>query len=168
MYEMEGFSALDALADAMPAMIPVGLGAVTSFGVAEAINFLVPNEDVVKWKWLIALGGVALVGALMWSFRGEMDGLVTLLSGGLFTAAGYGVEALQEYKATRAANGNGMGAYPGRFQLFKQTPLYQGLQGGGMGEFVMSPSQPLPAGYFDRDDIVQFQGQQPMSPAIMV
>lgn len=173
-----GLNALDAIADAAPAMVPIGVGMASTFGATQAVAFFVKNPSVQKWKW--ALGGVAgvLMGAGVWAMRGDRDGAVAMATSVATALAGYGTERLAKYRLEHPTAGLG------RFVMSPAQPLYA-----GMGRYVLSPAQELYAGMGQTDpnvdheildfpggttmpavspEIVQFQAQQNLSPALMV
>lgn len=158
LYGLGGFNALDALADAGKALLPVGVGAATCFGTAEAIDFLVKNEEVKKYKWLIGFGTSLVVGLGMWKFRNDVEGGVTIGSGGLTALVGFGLEKLNEYKLTLAA---APAAGLGRYTLRPATAVPAGV----FGAYKMNKAQPLFAG---NPQVVDFRRAAGRSPALMV
>ena len=144
---MDGFDALDAIAGAAQAVLPLAVGTGVCFGVAEAVTFLVKSATVQKWRWAIGFAGSLLLGLAMWKWRSAEDGALTIGSG-LFTAAvGFGNEKLLAYKASKA-----MAGYRGLGEFVVSTP--QPLLAGGFGRYVVEPAQPLYADPMDASETI--------------
>jgi hypothetical protein len=152
-----GFDALDAIAGAAQAILPVAVGTGVCFGVTEAVTFLVSNATVLKWRWAIGFAGSLLLGLAMWKFRSAEDGALTIGSGLLTAAVGYGNEKLLIYKATKAG-ATPVGFYGrrglGEYVVSKPEPLLAG----GFGRYMVEPAQPLYAGQMEADEIVSLGG----------
>lgn len=142
-----GFDALDAIAGAAGAVLPVAVGAGTSFGVAEAVQFLVTNDKVRKWKWALGFLGSLLLGGAMWKFRSPTEGALVIGSGLFASGVGWGHEELIKYRIKKA--GGTLPAGFGRYEVAPGQPLFQ-------GRYVVAPAEPLLAGMgqMDRGEIV--------------
>ena len=132
-----GFDALDAVAGAAGAVLPVAVGTATSFGVAEAVSSFVANDKVRKWKWAIGFLGSLLLGAAMWKFRGPAEGALVIGSGLLTSGACWGHEELIKYRIKKAG-----GALPAGFGRIVVEPGQQLFA----GRYVVAPAEPLLAG----------------------
>jgi len=147
-----GFDALDALAGAAQAVLPIAVGTGVCFGLTEAVTFLVSNATVLKWRWALGFAGSLLLGLAMWKWRSAEDGALTIGSGLLTAAVGFGNEKLLVYKAKKAGvtpagfYGNGLG------EFVVGTP--EPLLAGGFGRYVVEPAVPLDAGMMDADETI--------------
>lgn len=141
---MDGFDALDAIAGAAQAILPIAVGTGVCFGVTEAVTFLVSNATVLKWRWAIGFAGSLLLGLAMWKWRSAEDGALTIGSGLLTAATGFGNEKLLAYKMTKS-----MAGYRGLGEYVVSNP--EPLLAGGFGRYVVEPAQPLHAGQLDND-----------------
>lgn len=139
---MDGFDALDAIAGAAQSVLPLAVGTGVSFGVSEAIMFLVDNTTVRKWRWAIGFVGSLLLGLAMWKWRSPEDGALTIGSGLFTSAVCWGNEQLLVYKAKKAAGVAGLG----RYVVQPAEPLLAGL-----GRYVVEPAEPLLAGLGQMD-----------------
>lgn len=155
-----GFDALDAIAGAAGAVLPVAVGAGTSFGVAEAVQFLVTNDKVRKWKWALGFLGSLLLGGAMWKFRSPTEGALVIGSGLFASGVGWGHEELIKYRIKKA--GGTLPAGFGRYVVERGQPLFQGrymienAQPLFAGRYVVADAEPLLAGMgqMDRGEIV--------------
>jgi len=161
MGDFGGFDVFDAIEEAGKSLIPVFAGGGVAFGTAEAINFLVKNEDVRKWKWAIGAGASTLVGLALYKLRSDTEGVVTIATGALMAGAGFAHEKLTEYKASQVTT-EGLRAY----QLRPSRTLYAGE----FGAYEMEKAQPLLAGLGAQPEIVDFrQGtMQGMDSSLLV
>ncbi len=141
-----GMGALDAIAGASQAVLPVGIGMGVTYGLAQAVDFLVKNTTVKKWKWAIGFAGAGLIGLGLWKWRSPVDGALTIGSGFLTAGMGFGTEKLNVYKAKKGLLGFG------RYVMSPGQPLLDGL-----GRYVVAPTTPLLAG-MDRGETIGFQG----------
>ncbi len=125
-----GFDALDALAGASQTVLPIAVGAATTFGVAEAVNLLVTSPKVRKWKWVMGLGATILAGIGMWQKSPE-DGIATIAGGALVAGVAFGHEQIVKYQIKKGTD-----------------PAFMGRRGGGFGRYVIQPAQDLFAGRY--------------------
>lgn len=141
---LDGFDALDALAGAAQTILPLATGTVVTFGVAEAVNLLVDNAKVKKWKWAFGAAASVLIGAAMWKWRSPEDGALTIGSGLLTSAVAYGHEQIVKYQIKKA--GGTVPGELGRYMVEQAQPLFA-------GRYVTAPAEPLLAG-LDSDETV--------------
>lgn len=139
-----GFDALDALAGAAQTILPLATGTVTAFGVTEAVNLLVTNEKVKAWKWAFGAAATLLLGGAMWRWRSPEDGALTIGSGLLSCAVGFGHEQIVKYQIKKAG-----GTVPPQLGRYVVEPGQQLFA----GRYVTAPAEPLLAG-MDRDETV--------------
>jgi len=156
-----GFDALDALAGAGQTVLPIAVGAATTFGVAEAVNLLVTSPKVRKWKWVMGVGASLLAGLGMYQKSPE-DGYATMAGGLLAGLVAFGHEQIVKYQIKKGTDlafmgrrGRGRGNF-GRYVVQPSQDLFA-------GRYVTSPADPLLAG-LDQSDYVSL-GNMP-SPAM--
>lgn len=130
---LDGLDGFDALAGAAQTVLPVVIGGGVAFGVAEAIDFLVKNPTVKKWRWGLGALGSTLIGLGVWKWRSPEEGALVIGSGVVATGVGFGLEKLNAYKATKGIAGLG------RYLVQPAQPLLA-------GRYVVEPGQPLLAG----------------------
>jgi hypothetical protein len=151
----DGMDGFDALAGAVQAVVPLGIGTGITFATAEAIDFLVKNPSVRKWRWAAAGGLGFAAGLVMWKLRSPEEGALTLGSAILTALVGFGVTKLNEKRATMAGL-RGLRAY----QLTPAQPL---LAGNPMAAYQLNPAEPLFAGFpgAPSGETVQMQAVNP-------
>ena len=140
-----GFDALDALAGAAQTLLPLGAGVAVTFGTTEAVNLLVTNSKVKKWKWAFGLAAGLLLGGAMWAWKSPEDGASTIGAAILTAAVGYGHERILAYQIKKA--GGVVPAELGRYLVEKPQPLFA-------GRYVTSPAEPMLAGLGPSKEIV--------------
>ena len=151
-----GFDALDALAGAGQTILPIAVGAATTFGVAEAVNLLVTSPKVRKWKWVMGTGAAILAGVGMYQKSPE-DGYATMAGGLLAGLIAFGHEQIVKYQIKKGTDPAFFGRRGfGRYVVQPAQDLFA-------GRYVTAPAEPLLAG-LDRSDYVSL-GNMP-SPAM--
>lgn len=155
-----GFDALEALAGAGQTILPIAVGAATTFGVAEAVNLLVTSPKVRKWKWVMGTGAAFLAGLGMYQKSPE-DGFATMAGGLLAGLVAFGHEQIVKYQIKKGTDPaffgrRGRGDF-GRYVVQPAQDLFA-------GRYVTAPAESLLAGLDDSDRISL--GQMP-SPSMM-